>query len=281
MSSRLQYNEFVPHAPDTPGPTARVNHDSPSCSGTSRSMAVWMNQDGTIGAKCHRCGAGGFSKGSKPSGFKSVPKSKKVSYEIPDDIEYDWSKWSVKAAAYINKFGFTNAQTSKYGIGYSAEMDRLIFPATNQAMVAPGWQAKSFTTGTRYLTSTRFPKFMYTHIPRTNPVYQKHSYFMGAVLITEDLLSTIKGSEVLSSFAVLGTGISDEMVSELRSNYDTFYIWLDNDNATVKSQQLKMANKLSFYGKCFVIKSYQEPKELSPTEVADVLYATRGVVNET
>ncbi len=87
VTNRLKYNEFVPHAPDAPGPTARINHSTSSCKGNSRSLAVWMNNDGTLGAKCHRCGATGFSKGHKPSGFKT--KSKKVNYEIPSDIEYD------------------------------------------------------------------------------------------------------------------------------------------------------------------------------------------------
>jgi len=265
MTNRLRHEEFMPHVPDAPGPTSRVNHDSQSCSGQSRSMAVWMNNDGTYGAKCHRCGATGFSKAGKPSGFKSVPKSKKVRYEIPEDTEYDWAKWPVKSIAYVNKFGFDMSTTARYGIGFSHEMDRLIFPATNLAMKSPGWQAKSFGTGTRYITSTRFPQYMYTHL--YNPEGTK------AVIITEDLFSAIRARDVLSSFAVLGTGISDQMISELRQYYDTFYIWLDNDNPIVKEAQLKMANKLSLFGTAVVIKSDKEPKECTPEEIKDVLIA--------
>ena len=272
MTNRLRHEEFMPHAPDGPGPTSRVNHDSQSCSGNSRSMAVWVNNDGTVGAKCHRCGATGFSRGNKPSGFKSAPKSKKVRYELPADMEYDWGKFPVKAIAYLNRFKFTQQDTLLHGIGWSYEMNRLIFPASNLAMKSPGWQAKSFGVGTRYITSTRFPKFMYTHI---------HHPATDGVIITEDLLSCIRASSVLSSFAVLGTGITDEMVAELTGSYRTFYIWLDNDNPTVKAQQLKMHNRLAMFGRSYIIKSDKEPKECTSEEIRSILDATSTVVDTT
>ncbi len=81
MINRLKYNEFVPHAPDAPGTTARINHSTSSCKGNSRSLAVWMNNDGTLGGRGRGCGAPGSSQGHKDRRCRT--KSKKVDYEMP------------------------------------------------------------------------------------------------------------------------------------------------------------------------------------------------------
>lgn len=260
----MDIQEYLHLAPEAPGPVVRVNHNTDNCNGKSRSLSIWRNSDGSIGAKCYRCGEGARYQ-SKPSLFASVPKNKKLVYGIPPDIEYDQAKWPVLATAYINRFAFSAAHLRQRGIGWSASEERLIFPATNLTVQNPGWQGKSFFSEPRYLTRTKYPDYMYTHLCRQSP----------EVIITEDLLSAMRANEVLSSFALLGTTMNDFALSELRQ-YHKFYIWLDDDNLLVKKAQLKLYNTLSLHGEAFVIKCDREPKGCSSRELIEVIKSFDG-----
>ena len=53
----LQYKEFVPFAPSHG--FIRKDHGF-GCEGSSVAMKIWCNDDGTISAKCWRCGQKGY-----------------------------------------------------------------------------------------------------------------------------------------------------------------------------------------------------------------------------
>ena len=97
-----------------------------------------------------------------------------------------------------------------------------------------------------------------------------------SVLIVEDTLSAIRGGQLrsslqLSSFALLGTTMTNKMFREL-SRYSVFYIWLDNDNSIVKQKQLELFNRLSLFGEVKMIKSDIEVKELDIKQIEHILY---------
>jgi hypothetical protein len=197
--------------------------------------------------------------------FKSAPKNIKKEYGTPKDIVFGWSEMPVESVAYLNKFKFCEKTTRAYGIGWSEREGRLIFPASNLTVKDPGWQGKSFNKEPRYLTRTKYPDYMYTHLDTGTK----------EIVICEDLLSAMRANEVLSSFALLGTNLTDFMLAELRP-YHKFYIWLDNDNTQVKKEQLKIYNKLSLHGEAFLIKVDREPKECSLSELMAVISSIDG-----
>ena len=262
---RLQPHEFMNHAPDEAGTKVRVNHNSPNCRGNSTSMVIERKNDGTISAKCFRCGRYGRDKdGNKPSMF-NAPKNIDRSTNLPNDLEYEWCEWGVHATTYVNKFGFSEADTTLAGIGWSPRLRRLIIPVSNRTAENAGWIAKSFDQQPRYYTRTNTPENMYWQRENTD------NGEPNSVLVVEDVLSALRGSEGISSFALLGTSLTNRMVREL-SRYDKFYIWLDNDNSIVRQKQLEIFNKLSLYGDVKMIKSNTEVKELSIDKVKDILY---------
>ena len=260
----LDMSKIAHLAPDEPGIKARVNHNVPGeCQGSSRSLVIWRNTDGSVGAKCFRCHRGGRMH-DRPSLFKSAPKNKPIEFGLPKDIVYDWAKMPVKSTTYLNRYT-TEADTKRQGIGWSEAEERLIFPATNNTCKEPGWQGKSFDREPRYVTRTLYPDYMYTHLDKGTK----------SVLICEDLLSALAANRILSSFALLGTGINDHGIVELLQ-YHEFYIWLDNDNRQVKKAQLDLYNTLSLYGDAYVIKVDREPKECTAIEITTVIENING-----
>jgi len=258
---RLQPHEFMNHAPDEAGTKVRVNHNSTNCSGNSTSMVIERKNDGTVSAKCFRCGQWGTDKnGSKPSMF-SAPKNIDRSANTPNDLVHEWAKWDVRATTYVNQFGFSEEVTTLAGIGWSPHRRRLIIPVSNRTAENAGWIAKSFDDHPRYYTRTNTPENM----------YWQREVDTSEVLVVEDVLSGIRGSEGLSSFALLGTSLTNKMTREL-SRYNKFYIWLDNDNSIVKQKQLEIFNKLSLFGEVKMIKSNKEVKELGIDKIKDILY---------
>ena len=262
----LRPNEYMNHAPAEAGVKVRMNHASPHCSGNSKSMVVERKNDGTVSAKCFRCGQwGSDSKTYKPSMF-SAPENKIRSKDMPSDLTYKWSEWSVKATTYINKFGFTETDTTDAGIGWSKSLKRLVIPVKNRSTSFAGWIAKSWEDNPRYYTATHIPEMMYYQVDKGGE----------SVLIVEDTLSAIRGGQLrsslqLSSFALLGTTMTNKMFREL-SRYSVFYIWLDNDNSIVKQKQLELFNRLSLFGEVKMIKSDIEVKELDIKQIEHILY---------
>jgi hypothetical protein len=227
-----------------------------------------MMADGQISAKCWRCGKYGIHSGGKPSAFAlKEPKKKYHSYDIPSDIEYDWGHIPVKVVTYLNKHGFSNATTAHYGIGWSPDSERLIFPARNLHNPDPGWQGKAWDFEPRYLTRTRSPSEMYTHL--------LSDLRGGPVVVVEDMLSAIRvRSKVLSSFSLLGTELSDCGLHELSTFHREFYVWLDNDSTLVCKKAQKVANRLALFGGTVrLIRTTKEPKECSEDEVLRILMA--------
>ncbi len=256
----LKYSEFMPYAPEVLGDRVRINHDSGGCSGNSKSMLIVRKDDGSVYAKCFRCGQWGCNKHAKlrPSLFKKAAVTPR-GIDMPADASVDWDDFDVRAKKYLFSHHFTETVTREHGIAWSKSMDRLIFPIRNKGKYL-GYQAKSFTGSPKYITRTNTPDTMYYHHPVLNDT----------VLIVEDMLSGIRGSQLLSTFALLGTELTPPKLVEL-SKYNSFILWLDNDNSIVKTKQLEIYNRLNLFGKTKIIKESREVKELTINQIKKVI----------
>jgi hypothetical protein len=127
---------------------------------------------------------------------------------------------------------------SEYEIGFSNKINRLVIPVNNLHQGYSGYITKSFDpSDTRYYSNFPDPRYAYNHVVNGDRERE--------VVVCEDVLSSIRASKVLSSFALCGTELTSHARAELIDNYDTFYLWLDNDNRQVKLKQLKIKDELS------------------------------------
>lgn len=261
-NKRLHKDEYVQHAPEQGQRVVRINHNSASCSGDSQSLSIWRNDDGSIGAKCYRCGLTGRS-GSKPSMFKKNIETKKLQ-EIPKDISSEYSGMPPEVATYLSHKGVTEAIAFHYGIGWSPSADGLILPVHNE-LKHDGFQVKYFDRKQRYSTVHRGKReLMFSHLRNWHET----------CVIVEDLISAIRVSNYvdMDSFALLGSELNDQGLAQLVKNHEAFIIWLDNDNDIICKKAAKLSNRLSLFGPTRLIRDRCEPKDISDGDIENIIY---------
>jgi hypothetical protein len=91
------------------------------------------------------------------------------------------------------------------------------------------------------------------------------------VVLVEDFLSAAKCRRVVSSAALFGTSVRDGLLARLVGNHDKFLIFLDNDNAQVKSAARKIKKRLQIFGECAIIEAYKDPKDHTTEELERLL----------
>lgn len=267
----LKRSEYVPYAPDYPGVT-RINHESPYCSGDSKSMRVERRADGSIHAKCFRCGASGsdiISVGTVVS-IKATSRADagtdaaSVPHSLGKIIE-DPCEWPVKAYVWLRHYGITNEEIRNYQIGYSVEQQRVILPIWWKGEKVGYQLRRIFDTDNRpkYITKAKggvgFMSFGCTPIDK--------------VVLVEDILSAIKVGRQEQAIALLSTGVTQEMKLAL-AKYNRFYIWLDMDNEQVVRAAVKLVKSLGIYGVTKLLHTPNDPKEYDDDQIERYLYAT-------
>jgi hypothetical protein len=90
-----------------------------------------------------------------------------------------------------------------------------------------------------------------------------------SVVLVEDIPSAIRASKYLSSAALLGTHMSEDVVVLLKKHFDTVYLALDND-ALKKAFLLLDKYKLSF-GNFFVLPLSNDIKNMKEEAVQELL----------
>ena len=259
---RLSRSEFEPLAPDDPG-TVRINHDTAHCSGTSKSLRITRKDDGSISARCYRCGAVGYVAPGKFYRAKkalrvTAPTINKDKVELPNDFTTEISGMPPVVRAKLFSCGIQQREMSKYGIGWSELYDRLIYPVyENGKLVA--WQGKY------YGDKDDQPRFITRHNnhPDLFSYYPNNAHTQSCIVV-EDILSGIRVHEHASTLVLFGTEISDAALLHVSSLHREFKIFLDDDNATVKNKARQIAERLTMLGKDVKIlhSNGLDPKEL-------------------
>jgi hypothetical protein len=90
------------------------------------------------------------------------------------------------------------------------------------------------------------------------------------VFIVEDTLSAIKCARVADAIAILGSSLSDAVVARIK-DYETYVLYLDNDNNQVLRNRMKMAARLRNFGQVIVVRDMADPKERTAEELRGLL----------
>jgi hypothetical protein len=221
------------------------------------------------GHKCFSCGS--FKKYSfdyKPINKKeqvaidgkTVPTGSVTMKSFPIDIQ----KWLLKyyvTDATVREFRITDVGSNK-----------LMFPIVDEAGIIY-YQVRSFPS--KFILATgENPFSVFTSKLRSD-----------AVVVVEDYISAVRVNEHTSSLCLFGTNLPSAVVAKLLQTYDNLVVWLDGDEAGVKAsnkikeiaeRQIEINNKkfpfkLQNNKKCIIIKTEEDPKCYSPSEIKRIL----------
>lgn len=270
----LHKDEYLPYAPDGVGEQVRVNHEGcPAGEDTKRRLYIRRAEDGiTILAFCHHCRKRGSYNTFATSNIKAaksryLPKSSVKSEYVhyPASSCREPREWPSAARAWLYRYGITNKEIDSYGIFYNPDNLRVGIPvfgsggvgAIQYRRIFPQWDS-----GPKYTTISS----------ATVPLYRSRSWTSGSsVVLCEDAISTIKCGRHLPAAALIGTYLRDEHIYELVDRFDTFIIFLDDDNSDVRKQELLLKNRLDVFGSARIIHTEKDPKEYSDDELQEIL----------
>ena len=166
------------------------------------------------------------------------------------------------------KYGITTKEIAEHKINVCKKLRRVILPVHRHNRLL-GYVSR------KIYHSDKYPKYL-IHKPKgSKPLFKccTSSAFVNkfTCVITEDILSAIKCSRFADSYALLGVNIPEEVLTCMRY-YDTAFVFLDNDNDTVREKQIEIKQKLMMVvDEVIVIEADKDPKEHTPHELEQLI----------
>lgn len=267
----LNKSEYLDFAPTQSGESVRINHDSPSCRGESKSMIVTRTEDGGVKAYCHRCGETGAWGNKSPLvkahahgyGAERHERAERKN-AVPKDITHNWAEWTKPAREWLSKYGITEQESKRYSLGYSSTMNRVVLPTYDEDGLT-GFITRKLSD------SDNKPKYL-TYSNDKSRMIVFTGEITNTLVLVEDMVSAIKVGRHTTAVPLLGTNLSMALRAEiLRSSFNRFIIWLDHDNPTVIKKEIELHKVLSLYGDSEIIRSKKDPKEHSDKEIIQII----------
>jgi len=269
----LPFNEFVPFAPEQPG-VLRKDHNE-QCTGASKALRIVRKEDGSITARCFRCGQWGKWSSNYTKRERKLKRlqelfnppdtktSARTVLHMPKAVTFDPRQFSLHALKWLNRYEIQHSEIIAHKIGFHKKFNRVVLPVYEEE------ELKFYQY--RKLVADNYPKYVSNKSKiwdLQGKYIQKHPEY---IVIVEDLLSAIKCGRVVSAFALLGTNLSDK-AELLIADYENIFIYLDNDSSQVKRIQSVLKNNLEIYGgNIRIIKHTKDPKELNTQELIKLL----------
>ena len=265
----LSKEEYLPFAPDEYGKQIHINHERCEAgTDTKKRLYIRRLEDGSVISYCHHCCKSGRHSEAK---FRSLEAIKgRTSYtdsgssiiSLPSDYETSVSAWPAKARAWVYRYGITDEEITKYGIGYTPREKRIVLPSWENGELL-GFQTRKIfeeDTGPKYTTYHNKKNFVWKDLTGSS-----------TLVICEDVLSAIKLHRYYASMALLSTHLHKCNYHYL-FNYTSILIYLDNNNPEVKLKALSMKKELEMYGSLVKIISIEkDPKQLSNEELRNLI----------
>lgn len=263
------------------GEQIHVNHeDCPAGQDTKQRLYIKGVENGKQLYYCHHCGQRGSLTTRPYSTAQSAAAasrpvsagSKHGGARIPRDAETDINQWPAEARLWIKQYGITAQEVKDNGIFYSPSVGRVGLPVWGRSGVSYISYRKVHRTddGPKYLGYGKSVGGVVAAVSSSGGRTCEPT----TIIIVEDKLSAIKCARVCDAMCLNGTYLDDAALLEIVRKYSNIYIFLDNDNRQVKLEQIRMKRVLEQYGKnVCVIKSKQQPKELTEHEIVQLLTA--------
>lgn len=179
------------------------------------------------------------------------------SYDLPPDFSHSLPP---RALAWLGAGGFTIEMITRYNIGWSEKLNRVIIPIVPDDKTQ-GYVARAVETWQR-------PKYLEKAKPGS--IWVSSCTTPGdACVVCEDILSAGRCGEFIQGYALLGTSLDTSILNKL-IKYKHVLLWLDPDaggRAGVKS----MINRIRLFTRCTIVHSDKDPKLYTRSELSCVL----------
>lgn len=281
MTNKLSHDEFVPHAPETPG-SVHVHHCKQGPG--KNKMYITRLENGNIIAFCHHCNSSGFSGVSnntrsadrsdagshiRISSFQGKGGSGSAHFSIPTDAEGRALAWPREVLEWGQRY-LTADQLSDSPLTYSAREQALVFPMVNadHPHTLVGFQLRHFPErDPKYLTNRN------NSLALDTPIDPFYTAFSKTLVITEDWISAYKAALAgYEGLPLLGANLREsQFVHLLKFKYERYVIALDNDNPLIRRQQRTLDTRLSGYAPTLLLKLTKDLKEYSLDDIKDMI----------
>lgn len=229
---------------------------------------ITRTSDGLI-FYCHHCSGSGFLPVAYSAARKAMrqrPGSGSVSRvaRLPSDATGDIRQWSGPARVWIGRAGLTDTEIQERGLTYSKQHGRVYIPIYLGGELS-GYLGRGIeVTAPKYYAMRKDRDKFFYHLNKKTE----------QVVIVEDCMSAIKCFRFVSSFAMLGTSLSDAALAELIKHHKEFIVWTDWDNPEVKMKHASLLQRLSLFGKVRSVHTSKDPKEHNDRQLREILLCT-------
>ena len=205
------------------GHKRRVDHDC----GDGRTMVVSRNDRG-VSYWCHRCHTKGWITAERSLAERIAALSEanewdgaaQESLELPGPDKLDPQDWPDKPRVWLYQAGFSNDEIRRHGWYWNPRLERVILPVKVDGKTIY-WQGRGF--------DPCLPKALNPTVNRAGLVAK---YGQGSVLcLTEDILSAAKVGAVTEAWALLGTVVTDSVLTAVAERTSRVAMMLDDDPA--------------------------------------------------
>lgn len=160
-----------------------------------------------------------------------------------------------KGLAWLGRGGWTLEMISRYNIGYSKELNRVVLPVYTNCI------HQGYTM--RALEKWQNPKYIEVLPPGT--IWESSGEPGDTVVLCEDILSAGRVGEFTKTYALLGTTIDSKTLITL-SNYKRILFWFDSDQGG-RAGLLSGVNRVRMLSSVQIIRSDDDPKNLTDGEI--------------
>lgn len=260
-----EMKEFRALVEDKPENTTINEHHCKEGHGNDRCYIT--KKDGFVVAYCHHCHHRGSIRIDRAA-YKRYASKGSVgalpprSIELPADGQTTVLSWPPTAIAWLTKAKLSISDIEEMGAVYSPRYNRVFLPcSTPQGYM--GYIARRL--------GDEGPKYLARYNDELNFVYHYNVAPGKRVVFTEDVLSAKRVSLAgYNAVPLLGTALTPAIkLLIVREGYNEFVLWLDNDNRQVKQNQAALMRELRTYGKVRIIKTDDDPKAYTPTQIID------------
>jgi hypothetical protein len=269
----LNKEDYLPFAPEESDTQININHNNCDAGeDTKRRLYIRRLDDGgTILAHCHHCGKSGYHRESATRSVAAIRRhisytdGSTTSISLPTDYEVNQREWPARARAWVYKYGITDEEITRAGIGYSAKARRVVLPSWSEGNLLGFQERKIFDDDPlpKYITRYNEKNFVWKDLTGGD-----------TLVICEDILSAIKLRRFYSSMALLSTHLHKNAIKYC-FDMKRILVFLDNNNNTVRLQSLKIKNELELYVPSVdIITIERDPKTLSNKELEHLVCMT-------